>query len=135
MADSPELNLWVVLHRPEHPKGDWAAHCLEIDVVSQGRSPRHAIGMVAEAIVMTLKADITAKLLPSRRRAPDQFWDELWGILRNSEPTSLAKGPGGAVALAGQLVLRLETKARRKPAPRPWELPALFASKTRDAHP
>ncbi len=129
------LNLWVVLHRPEQPKGDWAAHCLEIDVVSQGRNPRHAIEMVAEAIVMTLKADLTTKQLPSRRRAPDEFWDELWAILRNSEPTSLAKGSAGAIALAGQLVLRVETKPRRKAAPHPFEVPALWASKTRDAHP
>ena len=134
MPESRELNLWVVLHRPEQPKGDWAAHCLEIDVVSQGRSPRHAIEMVAEAIVMTLRADITKKRLPSRRRAPDEFWDELWDILRNSEPTSLAKSSAGAIALAGQLVLRVESKPRRRAA-HPWEVPALWASKTRDAHP
>jgi len=72
---------FVVILRPvvELP-GQWVGHCLDLDVVSQGRSPSHALEMTVEACTMVLMEDRKRGLDPARRRAPIEFWQE-FGVL------------------------------------------------------
>lgn len=39
----------------------WVSHCLEIDAVSQGSSPGHAITMIAEAVDMMVRDEMEAQ--------------------------------------------------------------------------
>lgn len=56
-------------------EGQWIAHCLELDVVTQGCSIPNAIEMIAEAIVLCITDDIENGLDPlKRKRAPYEFW-------------------------------------------------------------
>jgi hypothetical protein len=76
-----EYNFWFVLQRAEDVPGEWTAHCLELDVVSQGTSLRHALAMLNEACFITVCDDIFAGRDPLDRRAPARYWDELYKIV------------------------------------------------------
>jgi len=87
--------VWVVLRPAEDVPGQWVAHCLEFDVVTQGNSPSHALNMAREAteIVVENQRD------PFLRRAPDQFFVEFVKLLRNARKIELSQlenaGPDG----------------------------------------
>lgn len=52
----------------------WMGHCLQLDVVSQGNSPEHALAMVMEASAILYEDDCRARLDPWARCAPPEFW-------------------------------------------------------------
>lgn len=57
-------------------RGQWVAHCLNWDLVSQGDSPSHAATMITEAVVMAIEEDTKAGLDPADRpSAPQPLWD------------------------------------------------------------
>lgn len=66
-----------VLIRPAPDvEGEWVAHCLNWDVVSQGTSPSHATRMVAEALVLAIEEDLEEDLDPADRNpAPPDLWE------------------------------------------------------------
>lgn len=66
-----------VLIRPAPElEGQWVAHCLNWDLVSQGSSPSHAASMIAEAILLAIREDAEAGLDPAQRRpAPHEYWE------------------------------------------------------------
>lgn len=68
------VTLSVLLFPPEDLPSVWLAHCLEIDVITQGNSVPHAIEMLLEAVEMTWNADVVHHLNPFRRRAPEEEW-------------------------------------------------------------
>jgi predicted RNase H-like HicB family nuclease len=74
-------NLWVLVRPAEDLKDQWVAHCLELDVVSQGTSFTHAMEMVFEAIAMVVTDDIGAGRDPLSRRAPEEYWSELYHVM------------------------------------------------------
>jgi len=74
-------DLWVVAKPAEDVPGEWVAHCLEFDVVTQGRNARHAFEMASEAVAMVISDDLKASRDPSLRRAPKSFWDELYAMI------------------------------------------------------
>lgn len=89
------FNLWVVVKPAEDLADQWVAHCLDLDVVSQGTSFKHAMDMVFEAAAMVVVDDIVAGRDPLSRRAPDEFWAEMHAIVSNGESvkySSLASG-------------------------------------------
>jgi len=47
-----QTRLNVIIYPAEDLPGQWIAHCLELDIISQGNSPPHALDMIAEAIEM-----------------------------------------------------------------------------------
>lgn len=70
----------VVEPDPDLP-GQWTAHVLDLDVVTQGNSLEHALRMAAEACALVLADDLEAGLDLKRRRAPAHFWGEVGSIL------------------------------------------------------
>jgi predicted RNase H-like HicB family nuclease len=73
---------------PELP-GQWVAHCLNWDLVTQGNSLEHATKMIVEAIALTIEEDHAARLDPSQRAsAPEEFWLEFRSILDKGDRLS-----------------------------------------------
>lgn len=58
------------------PETTWAAHCLELDVVTQGRTPAEAVTSIAKAIDMTLRAEIEA--LESSGQIENPGWERAY---------------------------------------------------------
>ena len=57
----------VLIHREPGLEGQWVAHCLNWDLVSQGDSPANAVTMIVE--------DAKEELAPNDRPpAPDDPW-------------------------------------------------------------
>ncbi|MFC1642845.1 type II toxin-antitoxin system HicB family antitoxin [Myxococcota bacterium] len=66
----------VIFPAPDVP-GEWVAHCLPIDVVSQGSSVGHAVEMIQEAVALCMLSDAQEGLDPLavRRPAPRECWE------------------------------------------------------------
>lgn len=71
-------NLHIVIRPAADLPGKWIAHCLDVDVVTYGDSLTHAISMAKEAVEMVFVDDLGAGHEPLERRAPKEFWDEMW---------------------------------------------------------
>jgi predicted RNase H-like HicB family nuclease len=86
--------------------GQWVAHCLNWDVVSQGDSPSHAISMLVEAVEMVIEADdeddFDSELRPA---APEECWTVFSRIQHHGKrmsptmPLELPEAPALAYAL------------------------------------
>ena len=74
--DRRQYNFWVVFHPSPDLAGIWVAHCLDVDVVTQGAGIMHAYSMVMEAVYMVLVDDLNRGADPLRRRAPQKYWEE-----------------------------------------------------------
>jgi len=85
-----EYNFWFVFQRAEDVPGEWVGHCLELDVVSQGTSLKHAAAMLGEACFMTVCDDLMASRDPLERRAPEEYWKALYHIVENGEKVQFA---------------------------------------------
>jgi hypothetical protein len=71
-----EFPLRVVLYPAPDVEGQWIAHGLETDVVTQGDSAEHALAMMADAL-QTLSSYNAARRRPALRLrpAPREVWD------------------------------------------------------------
>ena len=121
-------NFWVVVRPSEELAGQWTAHCLELDIVTQGNSIGHAFEMLKEAVTMAMNDDFANNLNPrDRQSAPKNYWDELWDNIKHGEPAELAeltKRDSESISfVAAQLVMRVETRVQRSPR----EVPALWS--------
>ncbi len=100
--ETQQLGIWVVLQPCKDIPGEWLAHCLNYDLYSQGHSLRHAVAMLIEALGLVLVEELKEGRMLEERRAPAQYWDEMFEVLRqgrssNGIPTN---GPAGSVAVA-----------------------------------
>lgn len=69
-------NLKVLIHEASDIPGQWVAHCLNLDVISQGNSPAEARDNVEEAILIVLNDDLANGWDPfDRDGAPQKYWD------------------------------------------------------------
>lgn len=77
LAMRPIRHTLHVLIAPAHDvPGQWLAHCLELDVVSQGNSAPHALDMIAEAIELLAESNVKAGKPPlSFHSAPLEEWE------------------------------------------------------------
>jgi hypothetical protein len=67
----------VIYPAPDLP-GEWVAHCLELDLVTQGTGALHACEMMNEAIRMVAEERIAMGLPPFEfRSAPPEAWQRL----------------------------------------------------------
>jgi predicted RNase H-like HicB family nuclease len=82
---------WLVLKPAEDLPGQWVGHCLDLDVVTQGKSLQHAVGMLLEAVTLTLIDDLEQGLDYATRRAPQPFWDDLQRIIRAGKQVPLSE--------------------------------------------
>jgi predicted RNase H-like HicB family nuclease len=81
---------WVVISPAGDVPGEWLAHCLDLNIMSQGRSLAHALDMMIEAIDLVAAEDHAAGLDPRERTAPKEQWDEFAEHMRSAEMTTLA---------------------------------------------
>ena len=85
------ISLHIVVRRAPDVPGQWLAHCLELDVVSQGNSLQHAITMIREAVEIVVIDDLSKGFDPLRRRASQEDWDDLWARMNKAGPIDLAE--------------------------------------------
>jgi predicted RNase H-like HicB family nuclease len=71
-----EFTLRVVIYPAPDIEGQWVAHGLETDVVTQGDSPEHALAMMADAL-QALAGHQAIRRRPALqlRPAPTEVWD------------------------------------------------------------
>lgn len=75
-ARGPIRQFSVLVRREPGLDGQWVAHCLSWDLVSQGDTPSDAMKMLSEAIGMVIEDDQAEGSDPSERpAAPEEFWD------------------------------------------------------------
>jgi len=76
VALTVEFTLRVVLYPAPDVEGQWIAHGLETDVVTQGDSPEHALAMMADAL-QALASHQAVRRRPTLqlRPAPAEVWD------------------------------------------------------------
>jgi predicted RNase H-like HicB family nuclease len=103
---------WVVVTPADGVPGEWLAHCLDLNVMSQGRSLSHALEMLSEAVGLVLDEDCTAHQNPFDRKAPQEDWDAFAEHMRTAELTSLEQlipqaDAGDLKWMATQLVIHL----------------------------
>lgn len=87
-----ETTLTVLVTPATELPGQWVAHCLNIDLVTQGDSVQHAFAMAREAILMVVRDDIEHGRDPlQRKEAPAECWAPLMMIHKHGRPLSSFK--------------------------------------------
>jgi predicted RNase H-like HicB family nuclease len=105
----------VLIEPSDEIAGEWVAHVLELDAVTQGRSVAHALEMAEEAAGIVL----TESAAP-RRRAPEPEWERAYGLMREGEriPLDQLEHPSAAIeALVAVVEVSVATSTG---APRAW---------------
>jgi predicted RNase H-like HicB family nuclease len=94
-----EFPLRVVLYPAPDLEGQWIAHGLETDVVTQGDSAEHALAMMADALqTLTTYQAVRRRPTLRLRPAPKEIWDLAAEACRStSPPTSVAEAAGRRV--------------------------------------
>ena len=117
-------NLWLTVRRAPDLPGQWLAHCLDLDVMTQGNSLAHAIEMAREAVRMVIEDDLDAGRDPLDRRAPEEDWTELYAVLDHLHPVDVrridALAPRPDEVFVGQLVARPAAAHPNEVGPRGW---------------
>jgi predicted RNase H-like HicB family nuclease len=120
-AHHRSYNFWFLIQRAPDVPGEWTAHCLELDVVSQGSSLQQALDMVTEACLMVIGDDLAAARDPLSRRAPDRFWEEMYRLVRQSrrvdDPSRLDEGEVNFLVAQTTCVVTAMPVGQLKPAP------------------
>jgi predicted RNase H-like HicB family nuclease len=126
----------VVLVTPsEQLAGQWVAHCLNLDVVTQGNSIEHAFEMAQEAILMAIADDLAEGLDPMERQpAPQSCWDFFVHVVQRGRPLESVQDKSAISAVVGMFKVAvpfaaLPTHARPSILPEmmppPWQIAAL----------
>ena len=117
IALTAEFTLRVVLYPAPDLVGQWIAHGLETDIVTQGDSPEHALAMMADALE-TLGRHQAGRRHASVRLRPAPA--EVWKLADRAKPIGLSarvERVKGRRGLPGAL------------ASGPWTLYALVSEK------
>lgn len=89
MAHEPRT-VWILLNPAPDVEGQWIAHCLDLDVVTQGSSLEHAAIMAREAVDLVIESDVAAGSDPfEREEAPQDDWQRLYKLLHHAVPLKL----------------------------------------------
>lgn len=81
--------LWAVFTPSKQVPGEWVGHCLELDVVSQGTSLKHAMSMLSEACALVVVDDLAKGFEPMSRRAPEKDFEFLTKMQTSGERVPL----------------------------------------------
>ena len=123
-------NVWVLVTRSEEMPDKWVAHCLDLDIVTQGDSVDHAFAMAREAVNMVIQDDLAEGLNPfDRQPAPGEDWAELYSLMHDGVPRDAipVEERGAVTAVAAQLRLDVVSRSEETGtfAPELWQLVAL----------
>lgn len=81
-----ETNYWVLVKPSVDLPGQWTAHCLDFDIVTQGESVEHAMAMIQEAVEICICDDLNAGCDPhDRGTTPEEDWAEWKAVLRRGK--------------------------------------------------
>ena len=80
--------LWFIAHPSDDVPGDWEAHCLEFDLISQGQSLIEALELCLESAAIHVRESLREQRDPYATRAPDEFWDLRNKVLDGGEKLS-----------------------------------------------
>lgn len=134
-------HLWFTVQPADDLPGQWVAHCLDIDIVTQGTSLNHAVQTLLDAVTMTAVDDrLYGRRLIDRSRAPEEYWDVLFDIVRKGvrgDVEELLRKPNESVAaLAGQLLVQVEVNDQLPvpQVPAVWEINAFRSSGSFHCH-
>jgi hypothetical protein len=121
-----EADLWMLVKPAPDVRGEWIAHCLNLDIISQGTSAIDALKMLMEAVTITVLDDMAKGRDPGKRRsAPDDAWAEWNDILKQGHrvPTSSLENSVGRIVLQAHLAVKKSTtiSPRRVPMKKPIE--------------
>jgi hypothetical protein len=99
-------HLWFfTVQRAADVEGQWVSHCLDIDVVTQGTSLKHAIDMLCEAVTIVVRESDLSR----HTAAPPEDWELLFSVQKTGDRLSISSildRPQETVgAVAGQLVV------------------------------
>ena len=115
VAVTIEFPLRVVLYPAPDLAGQWIAHGLETDIVTQGDSAEHALAMMADAL-QTLTTYQAVRRRPSLRLRPAP--SEVWDLVAHAAPLDVSAR-----------VKRRQLRGRPSPTSGPWSLYALVSKK------
>ena len=87
VALTVEFPLRVVLYPAPDIAGQWIAHGLETDIVTQGDSPKHALAMMVDALQATT-AHQALRRRPSLRLRPAP--PEVWALASDATPLDIS---------------------------------------------
>ena len=82
-----EFPLRVVLCPAPDLRGQWIAHGLETDIVTQGDSPQHALAMMADAL-QTITSHQSLRHRPSLALRPAPR--EVWALVSDATPLDIS---------------------------------------------
>lgn len=109
-----EFPLRVVLYPAPDLEGQWIAHGLETDVVTQGDSAEHALAMMADAL-QTLTTYQAVRHRPALRLRPAP--KEVWDLAAEAVPLDLTAHVGR------------RSRGTSGPTAGPWSLYGLLSGK------
>ncbi|MCL4822302.1 MAG: hypothetical protein KJ067_24505 [Vicinamibacteria bacterium] len=109
-----EFPLRVVVYPAPDLADQWIAHGLETDIVTQGDSAEHALGMMAEALE-TLAAHDALRNRSTMRLRPAPT--EVWNLAATATPMALTAH------------VERQRKGHETPAAGPWRLYGLLSRK------
>lgn len=77
MTDERARCFHFVAYPAEDLPGQWVAHCLDFDVMSQGDSLRHSLAMLSEALTIVVHESDLSR----HKRAPEEDWEEFRKVM------------------------------------------------------
>ena len=103
--------MWLLIYPAPDVPGQWVAHWLDNDLVSQGNDLRHAWMMALEAQGLLLGSYIARGQAPPMRAAPDGDWRRLADVLATGRHVLRVDDapPDGVSALAASVGIRVES--------------------------
>lgn len=108
-----KFNFSVLIHPARDVPGQWIAHVLELDVVTQGNSVAHVFDMVEEAAKMVCAENERTAWV----RAPEDDWLRFYEIMNDGTSfEEAAEVPPGAWVAAIVEVVVSTPKASRQHA-------------------
>ena len=123
-------DFWALFWPSKDVDGQWVAHCLNFDIVSQGNSLMHARDMLIEAVALSLMDDFEAGRDPiARPSAPKEYWDKMKHVLEKGERVKFSEVPTkGSITVATVigLEIRIEKREVQIPNSKDIEIPPAY---------
>ncbi len=125
---------WVMITQSKDVPGEWVAHNLAFDVVTQGTSIQHALEMIGEASYMVVEDDLEHGRDPQSRQAPDECFDEMFKLTSDGQRIQLSdvltpEGQKSVRALVIQMALRFQHQRLRVTAGEGFDVPLAMMPK------